>query len=720
MSPAPRRPVPRRPRRPFGPRGRWLRRILLASLALGVFGLVVFVAAWARACANESCPSTAGLTEFDADQASKVYAADGRLITDFGLQRRTVLGLAEMSPAIPAAFLAVEDKRFYDHHGVDFYRFFGAVKSNIFALSMSEQGFSTITMQLAGNLWPDEIDRSQRRGLGGLARKIKETKIALEIESRYSKDKILELYLNQINLGNRAFGVEAAAQRYFGKSARELNVAEAAMLAAIPKAPTRYNPRRNPNFALQRRNVVLDLMRTTGTLSAEDASTWKGYPIALSSRSDNSAIGEYFVEFVRQQMQAKFGSDLYRTGLRIYTTLDLHAQLAAERALAGQLEKIESGQANGRFPHGTYREFIEARPEDAPESPNTPYLQGAVVVIEARTGNILAMVGGRDFVDSKFNRAVQALRQPGSTFKPIMYAAALESGIPFERVERDEPRSVPMPDGQPNWEPQNFEGRFSGEAMTLRQALWKSNNSIAVKIGLELGPSAIIQEARKFGIRTRMPAVPSLALGSAEVHPIDMVAAYSVFANLGVRVEPNAILRVEDRDGRILWQPEPVARRALEEPVAYLLTKALQGVVTNGTASASVWRAGFQIPSGGKTGTTNDYNDVWYIGFTNDLVGAVWMGFDRNTKIMPNAQGGRLAAPAWTQMMTEIYQRRRTPSGWAEPANMLMPVEIDRTTGFRATPFCPEDAREVRYFPPGGEPKEFCPIHSPFRPGGEP
>lgn len=691
---------------------RWFKRLLIAGAVVTLFGALVAVVAWTTACSNNACPSTEGLTDYDADQTSKVYAADGRLITDFGLQRRTVIGLEAMSPAIPAAFLAVEDKRFYEHNGVDFYGFLGALKSNILALSLSERGFSTITMQLAGNIWPSEIDRSQRRGLAGLGRKLREAKVAMAIESRYSKDKILELYLNQINLGNRAYGVEAAAQRYFGKSAREVNVAEAAMLAAIPKAPTRYNPRRNPKFALQRRNLVLALMAENGKLSAEDAAVWQGYPIALSSRSDNSAVGEYFVEFVRQQMEAKFGDTLYRGGLRIYTTLDLNAQIAAERALAEQLEKIENGQVNGRFPHRTYREYLEARSADAPETANTPYLQGASVVMEARTGKILAMVGGRDFSDSKFNRAVQALRQPGSTFKPFVYVTALEQGIPFEHVEIDEPISVQMPDGQPNWEPQNFSGTFSGEAMTLRQALWLSTNSIAVKLGLQLGPQAIIDEVRKFGIRTRMPAVPSLALGAAEVYPIDMVAAYSVFANLGVRAEPTAILRVEDRDGKLLWEPDPVTRRVLDEPIAYLMNEALRGVVTNGTGSASVWRAGFQIPSGGKTGTTNDYNDVWYIGFTNDIVAAVWMGFDRNTKIMSNAQGGRLAAPAWTQMMTEIYQRRRTPGGWAQPENMLMPVEIDRTTGFRVTPFCPADVREIRYFPPGGEPKEFCPVHT--------
>jgi penicillin-binding protein 1A len=707
-------PLSWRPTR-FWPTSTLGRRILIGIGALMVFGVVVAGGVWVRACAGpNSCPSIADLSAYDPWQASKLYAADGRLITDFYRERRTVITLDSMAPSLPAAFLAVEDKRFYDHHGVDWFGVFAAAKD---ALLGKPRGASTITMQLAGNRFPEDIDRRQRRGLALIIRKVKEIKVARQIEARYPKDRILELYLNQIPLGNGAFGVESASQRYFGKHASELNAAESAMLAAIPKGPTRYNPRRNPDLAVERRNVVLGLMRVAGVLTPDEAETWKAYPLALSSRSDFEGIGEYFVEYVRQQLEARYGSALYTEGYRIWTTLDLDAQAAVERAMAAQLERIESGVL-GTYRHVSYREYLDAQGDERVENVNTPYLQGAAVVMEARTGNILAMVGGRDFDDSKFNRAVQAQRQPGSTFKPIVFAAALERGWSLDQIAVDTPISVPIPN-QPNWEPQNYDGRFTNQPMTLREGLWQSVNSIAVQLGLQVGIPEIVEEARKFGISTRVPTVPSITLGSPDVHPIEMVAAYTVFANLGVRSEPNVILRIEDREGNLVFEAEPRLRRVLDTPTAYLLTSALRGVVTNGTANRAVWNGGFRVPSGGKTGTTNDYNNVWYIGFTNDLVAGVWMGFDQLKPIMGNAQGGRLAAPAYTQFMLEIYQRRPAPGGWAEPPDMLRTVEIDRSTGFRATPFCPRELVELRRYAPGTEPRDFCPVHSPYGPPGE-
>jgi penicillin-binding protein 1A len=409
------------------------RRIVLVSfLAVVAFGLAVLTALWTRACAGNSCPSIAELGGYDPNQASKVYAADGRLITDLGLERRTVIPLGEMSPYVKAAFITTEDKRFYEHHGIDWYRVFGAIKNNIFKFRVAE-GFSTITMQLARNLWPEDISGRDKT----LSRKLREAHVAREIEAKYSKDKILELYLNQIDLGNRAYGVEAASQRYFGKSVRDLNVAEAATLAAIPKAPSRYNPRRNPNLTVQRRNTILNLLRDNGLLSTDDTERWKAYPLLLSSHSDFSSVAQYFVEYVRQQLDARFGADLYKSGYRVYTTLDLDTQQAAERALEARLEAIESG-ADGKFTWPTYRQYLDSRadtPDDGSRS-TTPYLQGLVVTLDAKTGNIRAMVGGRDFEDSKFNRATQALRQPGSTFKPIVYATALGPPELRSRVRR--------------------------------------------------------------------------------------------------------------------------------------------------------------------------------------------------------------------------------------------------------------------------------------------
>lgn len=687
-------------------------RVVLGAVALALFGGVVAAGAWFRVCSGEgSCPSIAGLTSYDPMQASKVYAADGRLITDFGLERRTVIPLDSMAPSLPAAFLAVEDKRFYKHGGVDWIGVLATVKDRL--LGNGLRGASTITMQLAGNLWPDEIDRTQRGGLSGIVRKIKEAKVARRIEARYPKNKILEMYLNKIYLGNGAYGVESAAQRYFGKHASQLNVAESAMLASLSKGPGRYDPRLHPDNALARRNLVLGLMRDAGIITPEETETWRGYPIALASRSDFNGVGRYFVEYVRQQLEARLGSALYKEGYRIYTTLDLNAQAAAKRALDAQLDRIEAGDL-GRYRHETYREYLEQRGSGHGEGNTTPYLQGAVVVLDARTGDILAMVGGRDFDDSKFNRAVQAERQPGSTFKPILYSAALEAGIPLDRIAMDTSISVPIPD-QPNWEPSNYNGRFSDAPMTLRQALWHSTNTIAVQTGLKVGLPALIDEAHRFGLSGPIPAVPSLTLGALEVRPIELVAAYTVFANLGVRTEPNAILRVEDEAGNIIYRPTPVRKRVLAKSIAWTMTDALKGVIQHGSG-IEVWRSGFQLPAGGKTGTTNDYNNVWFMGFTNDLVAGVWMGFDQLQPIMSNAQGGRLAAPVWAAMMKEIYQRRPTPPDWTQPADLMHTVEVDRTTGYLATPFCPPQDVELRAYPPGEGPTQYCPIHTPFGP----
>src|SRR3954462_6067352 len=396
MDPLARRDPPAKRIR-LSPRAR--RNILVGLLATLAFGLAFLAAAWSRACAGNTCPSIEELGGYDPNQASKVYAADGRLITDLGLERRTVIPLGGMSPYVKAAFLATEDKRFYKHHGIDWYRVFGAIRTNVFALRFAE-GFSTITMQLARNIWDEDISGRDK----SLKRKLREAHVAMEIERKYPKDKILEIYLNQIPLGNGAYGVEAASQRYFNKSVRDLNVAEAATLAAIPKAPSRYNPRKNPNLSVQRRNTVLNLLRDNGLLSAADTERWKAYPLLLSSHSDFSSVAEYFVEYVRQQLDARFGSDLYKLGYRIYTTLALDTQQAAERALEARLEAIESG-ADGKFAWPSYRQYLDSR-ADTPDNGSrttTPYLEGLVVTLHAKTGNIRALVGGRDFEDSKFN-----------------------------------------------------------------------------------------------------------------------------------------------------------------------------------------------------------------------------------------------------------------------------------------------------------------------------
>ncbi len=682
-----------------------LRAVVLGILGVLTLGIAIVLAGWLTVCRGNACPSLDALGEYDPAQASKVYAADGRLITDLGLERRTVVPINEISPAVIQAFLATEDKRFYEHHGIDWIRVLGAAKGAV--LGGRVTGASTITMQLAGNLFPEDINRRDR----SLGRKLREMRVALDIEKRYTKDKILELYLNQIDLGNRAYGVEVASQRYFGKSARELNIAEAATLAAIPKAPTTYNPRRSPARSVQRRNLVIGLMRDEGLINDEETERWRAFPLLLSSRSDFSGVAEYFVEYVRQQMQARFGEDLYRKGLRIYTTLDLDMQLAAERSLEAQLTAIETGGPRyGKFPHRTYAQYLERRDDNTDAPAVSPYLQGLVLTLEAKTGYIRAWVGGRDFEDSKFNRVNQSRRQPGSIFKPFVYTAALEAGHPLSEIIVDDSLSMEFPgQEQETWTPQNYDLKFEGR-MTLRRALYQSRNIPAIKLGMEVGLENVIDEARRFGVTTDVAPVPSISIGAADVVPLEIISAYTAFANDGQRAEPQAILRVEDRDGNILWQPAVRRIQVLEPAVAWLITDVLRDVVRRGTAAGTV---GSQISfaAAGKTGTTNDGFDVWYLGFTPELVTGIWIGFDQPKKIMNNAQGGRLAAPAWTTMMKEVYDRRSTAFQWNRPEDLQV-AEIDSTTGYLATPFCPTALRYVESFAPGTVPAAYCPVHS--------
>jgi len=677
----------------------------VATLGLG-FG--VAWGSWSRACAGGNCPSIGSLDAYRPTEALKIYAADGRLLTSLGVEQRTVVRLDELPPVLPAAFIAVEDQRFFEHHGIDYRRFFGALASNIVQLRFAE-GFSTLTMQLARNVFSEKLPSAKT-----LARKVREVRVALELERTYPKEKILELYLNQIFLGGSSYGVEAAAQSYFGKSASSLNVAESALLAGMARFPNYYDPRRSPDRALRRRNLVLNLMRDGGYLSPAEAEHWKAYPIALSSRQDWGEVAPYFVEWVRQQVYARFGPATFERGYKVFTTLNLDMQRAAERALEDQLRAIESG-AYGVYKHPTYQEYLdsEERPGD---HVTTPYLQGALVTLDATTGHVLAMVGGRDFQDSKFNRAVQTRRQAGSTFKPFVYAAAIRAGIPLSHIVDDAPVSLTLPGDTMPWEPQNFEGDFRGP-MTLRRGLMLSRNLVAVHLGLEIGVQAVRGEAQRFGISTPIPPYNSIFIGSASVIPIEMVSAYTAFATLGVRAAPVGILRVEDRTGDIVWEPQVRLDRVMDREPAWLLTSVLTDVVNRGTAYNAVRaNGGFRLPAGGKTGTTNDGTDVWFIGFTPEMVTGVWMGLDLPQKIKARAAGGLLAAPAWVAYMTDVYERRPAPADWRRPAGLIM-REIDNTTGYRFTPFCPPEARDFEWFIPGTQPEEYCPIHPPFRSG---
>jgi penicillin-binding protein 1A len=668
---------------------------LVALAAGGVY------ATWALICRGNQCPSIESLAEYTPHQTSKLYAADGRFIAELGLERRTLVKIDEIPKIVQEAFVSTEDKRFYQHAGIDWHRAVSVViRSPIHGYS---QGFSTITMQLARNVFPEQISREK-----SIIRKVKEAKVARAIEAKYDKKKILELYLNQIDLGHGAYGVETASQRYFGKSVRDLNLAEAATLAALPKAPARYNPVRFPERAIQRRNTVIELMRQNGYINDADASRAKAYPLQLANKSVTGETAPYFVEWVRQQLDAQFGKQLYEQGLKVYTTLDLDMQGAAERSLEHQAKAIEGGRF-GPYNHETYEHYIAHREGDE-GSGSSPYLQGAFLALDPRNGAVRVMIGGRDFDDSKFNRSVQALRQPGSTFKPIVYSAAIQNGRPPSYLVNDSPLVLQVP-GQPEWAPQNYDLKFLGQ-IPLRQSLYLSRNVSTVRLGMELGEQTVINEARNFGITTPIPPYPSIHIGAADVYPIELISAYSAFANLGVRATPNAIIRVENQKGEILWQPTPTRTQVLSPEEAWIMVDMMKDVIRRGSA-AGVWESGFHLPAGGKTGTTNDGTNVWFVGYTADLIAGVWYGLDRPAKIKDNAQGGVLAAPAWTAFMTEVYRRKPSPPDWPRPLSIVT-REIDISSGLLQTPYCPRNLVTSEFYISGTEPTRDCDKHGPY------
>ena len=680
-------------RRKYPKFSRGLGVVLVFALS---FGFGIAYSSWALVCRAGACPSVDVLEEYQPRQTSKLFSADGRFIAELGLERRTLLKIGDIPPLVKNAFVMTEDHRFYKHSGVDFYSIPRALVKDLRQRSFAE-GFSTITMQLARNIFPERLTRDK-----SLIRKLKEIKVARAIESKYSKDKILELYLNQIALGNGSYGVETASQRYFGKSAKDLNLAEAATLAGLPKAPERYNPRRFPERAIQRRNIVIEGMRAEGGISDADASLAKAYPLQLARKSEAGDVAPYFVEWVRQQLEAQFGQKLYEQGLKVYTTLDVDLQSAAERAMENQLRAIESGKY-GAYPHPSFENYLSRVSERETEAgaANSPYLQGAFVAMDPRTGGVRALVGGRDFDDSKFNRAVQALRQPGSTFKPVVYADAVQSGKPPSYIIDDSPVTVPQSGGG-DWTPQNYDGKFEGP-MPMRRGLYQSRNIIAIKVGMELGEQSVIDMARKFGITTPIPPYPSINIGAADVYPLEMISAYSAFATLGTRATPVAIVRVENSRGDVLWEPTVNRVPVMSPEESWLMVSMMKDVIRRGTAAGSVGSL-FSYPAGGKTGTTNDGNDVWFIGYTSDLVAGVWMGLDKPQKIKSNAQGGILAAPAWTAFMREVYRRKPAPADWPRPAGIVT-RDIDPATGFLAVPGC---GSVTEFFIAGTEPTTTC------------
>jgi len=627
-------------------------------------------------------------------QASLVLARDGSLIGEIGKEIRINVQIGSLPKYLPHAFVAVEDHRFYQHDGVDVVGIAGALKDNIFG---ERRGASTITQQLVGNMHPTLIDRTDR----SLGRKLAEQSAAREMEKHYTKDQILEAYLNQIGFGHGWYGVEMAARHYFGKSAAKLSLAEAASLAAMPKGPALYDPLKYPDRVRQRRNVVLSLMADQDYITRAQATAAQAAPLVTFPNAGYSAYSPWFVDVVRVQA-TRAGIPVAQGGYRIYTSLDPVLQNAATSALAEETAALES---QPDYAHPKYT------PGSTPGSKSgrlTGYLQGMVVALDPTSGDVRALVGGRDYNDSQFDRAVDGMRQPGSSFKPIVYALAIADSISPNTIFQDTALAITLPNGTV-YSPENSDGQFLGP-LTLREALAKSRNGVSVQLGQKLGIDSIANLARRMGLSSRIAPYPSSAIGASVVQPLDLVAAYTTFANLGTPVEPRFIYRVEDRNRKIVLSREVKALApALDPRVTYVVRDMMRDVVERGTAASIRRYLPASIPVAGKTGTTNDNSDVWFIGLTPDLVAGVWLGFDKPTSITAGAAGGSLAAPVWGKMLARYYAAKpeiltsRAAEQWTPPIGVIF-GDVDRATGELATDQTPADRRYTEYFVEGTEP----------------
>lgn len=628
-------------------------------------------------------------------QSSIVLARDGSLIGEIGAELRTIVAIASLPKFVPQAFIAIEDQRFYQHDGVDLVGIAGALKD---AVRGNPRGASTITQQLVGNMHPTIIDRSDMNPM----RKLREQAAAREMERRYKKDEILEAYLNQIHFGHRWYGIESAARHYFGKSAAKLNLAEAATLAAVINGPSIFDPITRPERAKARRDLVLGLMSTQGFITKDDANAAQAEPVAVVPYAGFSAPSPWFVDVVRVQSE-RAGIAVRAGGYRIHTTLDPTLQRAASAALVDGLNGIE---ARPGYTHPVWAKRRQAAARPAGTAPDSrpkavDYLQGAVVAMDPFTGDVRALVGGRDYVTAPFNRAVDAKRQPGSAFKVFVYSAAVADSIVPSSLVADTALAIPLPN-KSTYRPQNSDGEFLG-SLTLRTALARSRNPVAIQIALQLGMDTVSALAHRMGLDSDIAPYPSSAIGASVVQPLDLVAAYAAIANLGARVEPRFITHIEDAAGQTVWQNPMVApRHVLDPAVAFIVRDMLRDVVDRGTATSVRAEVPESIPVAGKTGTTNDNTDVWFVGMTPDLVAGVWIGFDRPRTITPGAAGGSLAAPIWAQM---IVRGGAGKGGvpWTAPTGVLS-AELDRGTGRLAEPESPPEARYTEYFLGGTEP----------------
>jgi penicillin-binding protein 1A len=732
------------------------------SLAVGIAAFIVYREITA------DLPPVDQLLRYQPPVASRVFSDDGTLIGEFYVERRYLTQLADIPPYVRNAFLAAEDATFYRHHGINPVSIVRALVANL-SHHQVVQGGSTITQQVVKALLLTP-ERSYER-------KAKELILSIRLETKLSKDDILYLYLNQIYFGAGSYGVTAAARTFFEADVGNLTIAQAALLAALPQAPSRYDPQRRPQQALARQHYVLDRMRDEGFITAEQYKGAIAERLVFAPRHPATYLAApWYVEHVRRLLEDRYGGNApYQLGLRIYAAVDLEMQRAAEEALRTGLSDLDRRQGfRGPIRHLDPRKadaflshLASAQPKPA-EGPNRgmvmevrpggltvktaydhgvlpadglvwgkthvaptsfhpgdvisvsvaahvpdggarfaldqePQVEGALVAFDPYTGQVKAMVGGYDFNRSQFNRAVQARRQPGSSFKPLIYSAAMEHGFTPASIVLDAPIELPA-GNQQTWTPRNYEGKYFGPT-PLREALARSLNSVTVRLVERMGIKPVVESLGRFGLQGPLPRNLSLALGSAEVTPLELVRAYGVFATLGKRFDPIFITRATDAAGNPLefGHTRPTFERVMSPATAYVITNMMESVVKQGTG-----RKALELgrPVAGKTGTTNDTHDAWFIGFTPDLLAGVWVGFDSERTLGAHETGGHAAAPIWTDFMKHVLDDR-PPVDFPVPDGVTF-AQIDRASGLRANPGGPS---ELEVFITGTEPKEFA--HAP-------
>jgi penicillin-binding protein 1A len=707
--------------------------LFLVAAGLGIASGVMFAY-------SGDMPRISDLDDYAPSTITRVYGRDGEVIGEFAIQRREIIPYEAISPTLRQAILAAEDAEFEQHFGLSIPRILVTLMKDI-AERRKAGGASTLTQQLARKLFLTDEKTWER--------KIREAILAIQIEKRYTKREIFTLYANQMYFGHGVYGVEAASRLYFGKSAKDLELEEAAMIAGILQSNVRQSPYVNMDAALRRRNYTLGRMADVGYITAEQAETARKKPIVTRGEpTAQQSVAPYFLEEVRKELEQQYGAkQLYENGLSIQTGLDVKLQEAANRALDDELRRIDrlrgwraparnvvkEGHRIEAFRHARWdrpmregqvvpavvaavdAESIQARagavtvtidrkgfawtrrpsaqlvkPGDLIEArlgavadaaataslEQPPLVQGAVLAIDNRTGQIRAMIGGNSFERSKFNRATQALRQVGSAFKPIVYTAAIDRGFTPASIIVDAPSSFPVGGGQPAYAPMNYDRKFEGP-ITLRRAIEQSRNIPAVRLMSELGPKQVTMFARRLGLESPIPPYLPVALGAAEATLLEMTSAYSVFPNQGVRMAPYSIQKVTDRSGNVLEENRPEPRDAIRADTAFVITNLLRGVVQRGTAAKA---AALNWPVGGKTGTTDDYTDAWFIGFDPDITIGVWIGLDQKKPLGNNMTGSDAALPVWIDIMRAWIGDRKDAPKFEPPGNIVF-VAVDRASG---------------------------------------